>query len=270
MVSIYTAMKMMPRKMLHDLRENQLACIHVLDRPSGRGTDGPCGICRQGSSRKHLPKAETSIFSNCYQTPKLQRWDTSELFDKNFARAPKRYEKIIFEYDYHPLKRWILKICYNSARIHNSVDREALETLLPYVLGREVNLGRSTQLFAQLSYPELVSEYDVDPNSKNDEAVVFEPSGNRVGYMFFRAHGIGKKLLRAVHLRSYSFYLAYWPPGRGRAEQNDFEATFTTSNEHAKLLRPSLSSVRLQCDGMGAWSSFRDSRSTEFVFDVDV
>ena len=193
-----------------------------------------------------------------------------ELFDKNFARAPKRYEKIIFEYDYHPLKRWILKICYNSARIHNSVDREALETLLPYVLGREVNLGRSTQLFAQLSYPDLVSEYDVDPNSKNDEAVVFEPSGNRVGYMFFRAHGIGKKLLRAVHLRSYSFYLAYWPPGRGRAEQNDFEATFTTSNEHAKLLRPSLSSVRLQCDGMGAWSSFRDSRSTDFVFDVDV
>ena len=32
-VSLYAAMKMMPRQMLHDLGENQLACVHTSDRP---------------------------------------------------------------------------------------------------------------------------------------------------------------------------------------------------------------------------------------------
>lgn len=87
--------------------------------------------------------------------------------------------------------------------------------------------------------------------------------------MFFRAHGIGQKLLRTVHLRSYSFFVAYWPPGGGRAEQDDFETVFRKCHKNAQLLRPSQPTVRLECNGVGAWDSFRESRNGKFVFDDD-
>jgi len=45
-----------------------------------------------------------------------------ELFDHSFVHIPKRHERVEFEYDYHRLKRWLLKMCFNSARIHSSRD----------------------------------------------------------------------------------------------------------------------------------------------------
>lgn len=158
---------------------------------------------------------------------------------------------------------------YNSARIHDSVDRQALEVLLPYILGKGDRLGRSAQLFVQLTYPEEIDTRELDPACESNETVVFEPSMNRVGHVLFRAHGIGQKLLRTVHLRSYSFFIAYWPPGGGRAEQDDFETVFTACLTGVQLLRSSQPTVRLECNGVGAWNSFRESRSTKFVFDDD-
>src|SRR6266516_2180549 len=57
-----------------------------------------------------------------------------QLFDKYFYHILHRAEKVLFEYDYDRLSCWLLKICYNSARMHNS-DVLALKPLMPYVLG---------------------------------------------------------------------------------------------------------------------------------------
>lgn len=192
-----------------------------------------------------------------------------ELFDSKFIQILNHCQKVIFEYDYHLLKRWLLKMSYNSSRIHNSMDREALAHLLPYILGKDERLGRSVQLFVQLVYPEEVHARELDENTDASEKLLFEPSINRVGHMLFRVHGVGEKILRTVHLRSYSFFLAYWPPGGNRAEQDDFEKTFISCMQGARLLRPSQDKVHLTCDGMGAWQSFRESRSTSFAFDDD-
>src|SRR5277367_1688101 len=45
-----------------------------------------------------------------------------KLFDTHFIHLLERYEKVMFEFDYHLLKRWLLKICFNSARINASID----------------------------------------------------------------------------------------------------------------------------------------------------
>ena len=45
-----------------------------------------------------------------------------ELFDRSFAHLHERYERVVFEYDYHRLKRWLLKMCFNSARIYSARD----------------------------------------------------------------------------------------------------------------------------------------------------
>lgn len=192
------------------------------------------------------------------------------LFDSTLINIVERNQEVTFEHDYHLLKRWLLKMSYNSSRIHNSLDREALECLLPYILGEDERLGRSVQLFVQLVYPEEMDEHELDESSTSSGRRLFEPSMHRVGHMFFRAHGIGEKVLRAVHLRSYSFFLAYWPPDGGRAEQDDFDNVFTTCVRAARLLRPSQSSVCLTCNGMGAWQSFRESRNMQLVSDNDV
>src|SRR5215204_5899869 len=36
------------------------------------------------------------------------------MFDQVFVRTMERNENITFEYDYHRLKRWLLKMCFNS------------------------------------------------------------------------------------------------------------------------------------------------------------
>jgi hypothetical protein len=84
------------------------------------------------------------------------------LFDTAFSRIAQRNELIEFSYDYHPLKRWLLKMCFNSARIHNSVDRDALEVLVPYILDGRDSIGNSAQLFIQLTYPQAISEQEFD------------------------------------------------------------------------------------------------------------
>ena len=43
-----------------------------------------------------------------------------ELYDRSFIHIPSRHERVEFEYDYHRLKRWILKMCF-QLRSHSLV-----------------------------------------------------------------------------------------------------------------------------------------------------
>ena len=65
----------------------------------------------------------------------LSQLDTyiCELFDRSFVHMPARNGSVSFDYDYHRLKRWLLKMSYNSARIHSAPDLEALETARKYI-----------------------------------------------------------------------------------------------------------------------------------------
>jgi hypothetical protein len=186
-----------------------------------------------------------------------------ELFDRSLFRILQKGEEIEFRYDYHTLKRWLLKMCYNSARIHRSADLKALRILAPYILDPAEAVGESVQLFLQLAYPELVPK--VDLRDKREE-VVFEPLGHRAGHLLFRVHDIGQKLLRAVHLRSYSFYLAFFRPGESAAVMADFAEVFCTRRVGVRILSAQESACRLACNGIGAWASFRSSRGTKLEF----
>lgn len=192
-----------------------------------------------------------------------------KLFDSTFKSIAERHAELVFEYDYHLLKRWLLKISYNSARIHNSPDRDALECVLPYILGADLRVGRSIQLFVQLVHPQEISEIEANKDGDPQKKILVEPSIHRLGHMIFRAHGVGQKILRTIHLRSYTFYLAYWQPNGGRAEQNDFAEVFNLGMPGVQLLRPSNQKVKLFCDGIGAWDSLKDARNARFSSEVD-
>ncbi len=187
------------------------------------------------------------------------------LFDRYFVRILDRHERVVFEFDYHFLKRWLLKTCYNSARVNSSRDLFVFEPLLPYIMGKDIKVGRSVLLFLQLSYPGEIPEDMLTDEAPKYRPVFFRPTANRVGHLLFRTYGIGQKLLRSVHLRSFTFYLAFFQTGENHAVLQDFTNVFLLSTRATALLRPSLSCVELECDGLDAWLSFADSRG-EFVF----
>jgi hypothetical protein len=192
------------------------------------------------------------------------------LFDRAFVDIPQRHEHVRFEYDYHFLNRWLLKMCYNSARIHNSRDLFALRALLPYILGNDLQLGRSVDLFLQLVYPESLPSSDLPPDVSEEFPPIFKPLDNRVGHCVFELPGEGQKVLRRVQLRSYCFYIAFSDPKAGRAEQHRFRSAFLRTMAETRRLQPSLPCINMQCNGIGAWVSFRDSRTNQLVFKNDL
>jgi hypothetical protein len=185
-----------------------------------------------------------------------------ELFDRSFVHLPNRHERVEFEYDYHRLKRWLLKMCFNSARIHSSIDVIAFPPLLSYIRGNSDTLGRSVQLYAQLSYPAEIPEEFLEPGDARP--TIYYPVMHRVGNVWFTPQGIGKKMLRAVHLCSFSFYLAFWKPDERREEIDIFTKTFLERMPATVLLRASRKQETLICDGMNAWESVSEARNIQF------
>ena len=188
----------------------------------------------------------------------LSQLDTyiCELFDRSFINMPARDELVTFAYDYHPLKRWLLKISYNSARVHSAPDLEALEGTRPYILGASNTQGKSTALFLHLTYPERIPADDLkEPSVTSD---MFYPAGNRTGYLYFRVEEV-VRFLRAVHLRAVSFYVGYARLDEGLANEYRLDELLSCHVPGIVRLRPSRQSVSLECNGMGAWASFKDA-----------
>jgi hypothetical protein len=185
----------------------------------------------------------------------------TRLFDRAFIHIPTRYESVLFEYDYHLLKRCLLKLCFNSARVHHARDLFAFEPLRSYMLGKSIDRGKSVQLYVQLAYSaEVPISALKDPA---DAPVMFTPIDHRIGHRLFEA-AVGQKLLRAVHLRAYSFLLAFFKPGEKATVRDDFCQHFLNHHPHAALLRASRKSVELVCDGLSAWENWEGCRETVF------
>jgi hypothetical protein len=232
------------------------------------------GSARKAESRFWLRKIEKEISNEPTVRDVCSECNNGELavldgyicnlFEVSFANVYERYEKVVFEYDYHRLKRWLLKISFNSARVHSARDEFVFPPLLPYILGKSESLGRSVQLYVQLSYPAeipegLLGEEDPSPS-------IWYPTLNRCGNAWFNVEGVGKKMLRAVHLQSFSFYLAFFQSGERSATFKQFTNAFLQHTREAVLLRPSHNKVTLICDGMSAWDSVAEARGTRFVW----
>ena len=185
-----------------------------------------------------------------------------ELFDRFFVNLLERYDEVVFEYYYHRLKRCLLKLCYNSAPTEAAKDTFVFKPLLPYIMGTSPNVGRSVQLYVQLSYPDEVPTHLL--GSDDPKPFIYYPALNRIGHYSFNVQA-GRKMLRAVHLQSFSFYLAFFEPGETRKEMDFFQNAFLDQTPATELLRASRDRVTLVCNGVSAWHSIANSRG-EFVW----
>lgn len=203
---------------------------------------------------KALPNEPTirDVCAAC-NNGELSRLDNyiCEAFDRYFSVIRERGEKVTLDYDYHLLKRWLLKMSYNSARMSDS-DVPLFRHLIPYIMGQSLSAGRTVKLFLELTYP---SEIPSDETQTGTPMAV-RPEINRVGF-FGYATPTGMKWLRAVHLRSFSFLLAFLPPTASAASMEAFVAEFLSNRPSARELRASKSRVSLQCDGIDCWTSIK-------------
>ncbi len=117
-----------------------------------------------------------------------------EAFDRYFSVIRERGEKVTLDYDYHLLKRWLLKMSYNSARMSGS-DVPLFRHLIPYIMGQSLSAGRNVRLFLELTYPSEIPSCEAQAGTPT----VMRPEINRVGFFGYTTP-TGMKWLRAVHL----------------------------------------------------------------------
>lgn len=188
-----------------------------------------------------------------------------KLWDQCFSKIHEFGSFVSFSYDYNLLCRWLLKLCYNSARIHK-FDEFIYPPLAPYILnGSEP--AAEFRLFLEIIPPGLISIAELKKmGMPSDKPLRWEPDYHRLGHAQFTASDGRKKILRAVHLRSYCFSIAFFEPGAKEAEINEFLSIFLLQKQDVKYIPPGSTAVSLMCNGVNAWDSLRGSRR-KFVSD---
>lgn len=90
----------------------------------------------------------------------LSKLDTyaCELYDRYFHLQIESGQTINFEFDYERLLRWLLKIVFNSARIHGS-DTKVITSYRNYILG-QFQEPRHVRLFLYLIKPAIYTVED--------------------------------------------------------------------------------------------------------------
>jgi hypothetical protein len=176
-----------------------------------------------------------------------------ELFDRYFVRIPNKGDTVHFRYDYHRLARWLLKISYNSCRANHGFDSFAFEPLRAYILGESLNHADSIRIFLELSHPTRIPKDDLPEGTP--AGTVYVPEVNRIGHMAFRC-ALGEKIVRAIHLRGYTFLIAFFEPNASSKLRGITTQLFLAQNRGAVLLGPDRQNLYVRPSAK-AWNSFK-------------
>jgi len=160
-----------------------------------------------------------------------------ELWDGYFHHIVPADAQIAFAFDYELLTRWLLKMSFNSARIHDS-DVKHLQRCRDYIL-RGGSPPPDVAVHVQLVAPtELTEEHLAFYRSHGLDDTEYEPGHNRVGHLGYRTRFGYHRIVRAVHLQSFMFLIHLFPENvcqeRRTAEMRDFATRFP----YARRLRP--------------------------------
>lgn len=187
-----------------------------------------------------------------------------QLWDECFHRIVPAGAQIAFRYDYHLLVRWLLKICFNAARMHDS-DVRHLRACREYILKGDRHPDHVVA-HVQLTVPSPMSAdalaFAREHGIMEEE---FEPRLNRVGHLGYRTRFGYGRIVRAVHLQSFVFLIHLYPENveeaRRRAELRDFAQRFP----YAKRLKVSSGTkgTTLICRGLDALESYTSHLETK-------
>lgn len=178
-----------------------------------------------------------------------------KLWDTYFNKIVEASDDVTFLYDYNLLSRWLLKMCFNSSRIHDS-DRIHLTNCRHYILGTSPHPENVT-IHLQLVKPGSFTADEREAiRAAGFPAKRYEPRLNRVGHLTYPTRaGVGR-VIRAVHLQSYLFLLHVFPlnvpPDNRRRDLEDFQ----TNMPFAVALNADSGGCTAHCEGIDSKESF--------------
>lgn len=196
------------------------------------------------------------VCANCNNAV-LSKLDTyiCHLWDTYFGRIVETGEHVLFSYDYSSLSRWLLKLCYNSARIHNS-DVEHLRKCRDYILGQGTHPD-NVLIHLQLANP---SDYSIDGLAVAKEiglnATRHEPRLNRVGHFGYMTRSDVGRLVRAVHLQSFLFLIHLFPEKVATTQRQMDLEDFKLAMPYAGVLCRDKTYCTVVCKGLDSKESF--------------
>jgi hypothetical protein len=164
-----------------------------------------------------------------------------ELYLRYWERSAYRNETIEFEYDYQRLVRWLLKLCFNSARAHNA-DVTILSKYARYILGLESEPAPIV-VYINLVVP---TDGSTDPPTAayrifGSPNYIIEPLWFRLVQMRPDATLYSDVVQRQVYINSFCFSLFICDPGRERheSEVETLQASLLKITPSAVPLSPS-------------------------------
>lgn len=150
-----------------------------------------CGKCNNGFL-SDLDNYGKALFANYFKTI-----------------VPLSSGPIIFEYDYHMLLRWLLKISYNDARTYGAAVR-GHKLLIPYISGEQTSPPFPTNLLCYLIKESYLSE----------EKKYFYPQVNRMGMPTYSPIPPEPLIIcKFVSFNSFYFQILSWSEGTSRASR---------------------------------------------------
>jgi len=177
-----------------------------------------------------------------------------QLWDKYFYKIVERGEEVRFEYNYNLLSRWLLKMSYNSARIHNS-DVEHLAKCKGYILGKAPQPDH-VMTHLQLAYPVDFTSSDLRTVRKLGlELTRREPRLNRVGHLGYLTRTGVRRIIRAVHLQSYIFLIHLFPDRVSSSERLSNLDDFKLRLPYTERVDDNASPCLVKCEGMDSKES---------------
>jgi len=177
-----------------------------------------------------------------------------QLWDKYFYKIVERGEEVRFEYNYNLLSRWLLKMSYNSARIHNS-DVEHLAKCKGYILGQAPQPDH-VMIHLQLAYPVAFTSCDLRTvRELGLELTQHEPRRNRIGQLSYVTRTGIHRVIRAVHLQSYIFLIHLFPSKVSPRERLSNLEDFKLNLPFTERLDDNVSPFLVKCEGMDSRES---------------
>ena len=174
-----------------------------------------------------------------------------QLWDEYFSNIVEQGAEVFFQYNYDLLSRWLIKMCFNSARIHNS-DVKHLEKCREYVLGISPHPD-NVAIHLQLAKPSNYTPSELQVAKELGLSLTrHEPRLNRVGHFGYKTRTGYGRLVRAVHLQSYLFLIHIFPESVAPSERLSNLDDFKTAMSCAKILHSDKNSCLLECEGLDA------------------
>lgn len=159
----------------------------------------------------------------------LSQLDTYALYlvTKYNGNINKSTKKLFFKYDYNKLSRWLLKVCYNSARSNKSeYDMNLYKKCAPYIIeNKEIKNKISVYaIFMDLSYGKKTYDcYHFD--DKSEYTIDFF----RIGPFRLRELSTHYCSMRMILVNSFAFLTVVYDEGLSEAEIDNIHQSIMKS-----------------------------------------